>query len=309
VSAGAGADVGAAASVGGDDAVDPVDAGHADTSGLRATASDVARFHRTIVARAAMTFAAMILCHAGYLPVWGLVLANVVLYPEVYLRVHDIGHGTAISRFGWAARFVPTSNPIWGGTRVFAVVHREHHQHLGTDRDPWLPYYTGHPLRALFFNFIEPETSFRSFVRLRGWDRELLSNVAYNLVCLGVSFFVFQWTYVLHIFIQRCVHCVGIFFFNFYTHRETLTARAPIGTWERAEELRAVLPLLRLVWGRDTIDGLIYHNRHHCLGQQHLPVQSYKSLVDTGVFNRAIEKWPIPAVVRTTAASAEPDRA
>jgi hypothetical protein len=89
---------------------------------------------------------------------------------------------------------------------------------------------------------------------------------------------------------------VGIFFFNFYTHRETLSARAPIGTWERAEELKSWLPLFRLLWGRDTIDGLVYHNRHHCRGQQHIPVRSYKHLVDTGAYSLAIDAWPIASI-------------
>jgi hypothetical protein len=62
-----------------------------------------------------------------------------------------------------------------------------------------------------------------------------------------------------------------------------------------------VLPLLRLVWGRDTIDGLVYHNRHHCLGQQHVPVQNYKYLTDTGVFNRSVPQWPIPSILFGTA--------
>lgn len=265
---------------------------------LRATRRETTRYHVTIVVRSAATFTAMALCHLGYLPVWGLLLANVVLYPEIYLRVHDIGHSCAVARFGLAARFVPVSNPLWGGTRVFAIVHAEHHTHLGTDSDPWRPYYTGHPLRALLFNLIEPEYSLRSFIRLRGVDRELIMNTLYNAGCLAASLAVFQWVYVIHLVSQRVVHGVGIFFFNFYTHRATLSASAPIGTFERAGDLRAMLPVLRAVWGNDTIDGLIYHNRHHCVGQQHVPVQNYKYLTDTGVYTRASRASPASA--RTT---------
>jgi hypothetical protein len=253
---------------------------------LRATRRDTAMYHLTIVIRSAATFAAMVLCYLGYLPVWGLLLANLVLYPEIYLRVHDIGHACSLGRLGLAARFVPVSNPLWGGTRVFAVVHAEHHAHLGTDSDPWRPYYVGHPLRALLFNLIEPEYSLRSFIRLRGIDRELVMNTLYNAVCLAACLAVFQWVYVIHLVSQRVVHGVGIFFFNFYTHRATLSSSAPIGTWERAGDLRAILPVLRTVWGADTIDGLIYHNRHHCVGQQHVPVRNYKYLTDTGIYTR-----------------------
>jgi hypothetical protein len=265
-------------------------------SELKATRRELDAYHRIIALRSAVTFAAMALYHFDYLPLVALILANLVLYPEIYLRIHDIGHSSAPRALGLAARFVPVTNPIWGGTRIFATVHREHHQHLGTDRDPWLPYYTGHPLRALFFNFIEPEYSCLQFVRLNGLDREFSLNISYNVTCLTLGGAVFQWSYLTQLVIQRIVHATGIFFFNFYTHRETLSARAPIGTWERADELGRALPVLRLLWGRDTIDGLVYHNRHHCLGQQHIPVRSYKNLTDTGAYTQSITSWPIASV-------------
>jgi hypothetical protein len=270
--------------------------GHSGVSALRSTADDLVMYQRTIVLRSAATFAAMLLYYYGYLPLWGLILANVLFYPAIYLRVHDIGHSAAVNRFGWSARFVPVANPIWGGTRVFAAVHKEHHKHLGTDRDPWLPYYVGHPLRALFFNLIEPEYSLRQFLRLNGVDNELLRNFVFNAATLMTGVTIFQWTYLIHLINQRIVHGCGIFFFNFYAHRETLSASAPIGTWEREEELRSFLLLFRLLWGHDTVEGLIYHNRHHCVGQQHVPVQNYNRLQDTGVYTQFHDAWPIATI-------------
>jgi hypothetical protein len=267
---------------------------------LRATASELNTYHWIIWLRCALTFGAMVAYYYQVIPVWLLLVANVVLYPEIYLRIHDIGHATPVRRFGLVARFVPVSSPIWGGARIFATIHREHHQHLGTDRDPWLPYYTGHPLRALFFNFIEPEYSCREFIKRNGVDRELAANIAFNLATFVAGLAAFQWVYVVHVLSQRTVHMVGIFFFNFYTHRETLSARAAIGTWERADELKSWLPLFRLLWGRDTVDGLVYHNRHHCRGQQHIPVRSYKHLADTGAYSGTIHKWPITEIKRAT---------
>ena len=274
--------------------------------GLRASRAELARYERIILVRCALTFVAMALYAREYAPLWVLILANLALYPEIYLRIHDVGHAAAARRFGLAARFVPVTNPIWGGTRTFSTIHREHHQHLGTDRDPWLPYYRGHPLRALFFNFIEPEYSFREFVRRNGVDREVVLNVSYNLLCAAAGLTLFHWAYVVQLLIQRTVHMVGIFFFNFYTHRETLSASAPIGTWERAQDLRGALPALRLLWGRDTIDGLIFHNRHHCRGQQHIPVRNYHLLTDTGDYTATIRDWPVATVRKVGGVAALP---
>lgn len=275
------------------------DAGTTALSELRATRAELGRYERIILLRCALTFAVMVWYARYQLPFWGLLLANVVLYPEIYLRIHDIGHASAARRFGLAARFVPVTNPIWGGARTFSTIHREHHRHLGTNRDPWLPYYTGHPLRALFFNFVEPEYSFREFIRRYGIDREVVINVAYNVACVTAGCILFQWAYLVQLLTQRTVHMIGIFFFNFYTHRETLSASAPIGTWEREKDLRRALPVLRLLWGRDTIDGLIYHNRHHCRGQQHIPVRNYRRLIDTRDYTATIRSWPIAGVQGT----------
>ncbi len=261
------------------------------------TDGDVAAYHREIWLRGGAILALFLLCQLGWLPVWALVLANVALYPGIYLRVHDIGHGIPVSRYGRAARFVPVSNPIWGGTRVFAHIHNFHHSYFGTDRDPWLPYYTGHPLRALFFNLIEPEYSFAQFVKRRGWDRELALNVAANVAAGAAGLWLFGELYLLHAISQRLVHMAGIFFFNFYTHRETLSAGAAIGNWEREAELERFLPLFRRIWGRHVVDGLVFHNRHHCIGQTHIPVQHYKHLEDTRRWSRFRDEWPIASVM------------
>ena len=56
---------------------------HTRIAELRATRRETTRYHVIIVLRSAATFTAMVLCDLGYLPVWGLLLANVVLYPEI----------------------------------------------------------------------------------------------------------------------------------------------------------------------------------------------------------------------------------
>jgi hypothetical protein len=262
------------------------------------TEADVAAYHREIWLRSAAILATLLLCHVGWLPVWALVLANIALYPGIYLRVHDIGHGVPVVRYGIGARFVPVAHPIWGGTRVFAHIHNFHHSYFGTDHDPWLPYYTGHPLRALFFNLIEPEYSFVQFLKRRGWDRELISSMVVHVAVFALGLALFGGLYLFHAVIQRLVHMTGIFFFNFYTHRETLSADAAIGNWEREGELQRLLPLFRRIWGAHVVDGLVFHNRHHCIGQTHVPVQHYKHLPDTRRVSRFLDEWPIRAIVQ-----------
>src|SRR3954466_9869990 len=65
---------------------------------------------------AALTYGAMVLYATGYLPLWGLIAANVLFYIRAYLRMHDLCH--AFSTNNLLVRFVPTAlyaNPVWGG--------------------------------------------------------------------------------------------------------------------------------------------------------------------------------------------------
>jgi hypothetical protein len=253
---------------------------------LRSTSREIGMYHRQIAWRSIVLSAALVLCFFSYIPIWMMIAVNVLVYPGVYLRAHDIGHSVRANRYGLFARFIPVASPIWGGTRLFTKIHLEHHAYLGTAKDPWLPFYSGHPLRALFFNFIEPEYSCRNFIRRYGVDRELAVNFLFNISLLAAGFLLFQWIYLIHLVSMRLVHTTAIFFFNFYTHRQSLSADAPVGVYEREKDLGFLLPVVRLLWGRDLLDGLIFHNRHHCLGQIHVPVQKYKYLEDTGVFTR-----------------------
>lgn len=253
---------------------------------LRSTSQEIRMYHWEIAWRATVLLAAVALCDYMYLPLWCLILVSVVIYPGIYLRVHDIGHSIPATRFGIVARWIPTVNPIWGGTRVFARIHSEHHRFLGTRLDPWRPYYVGHPLKALLYNFIEPEVNCFAYIKRYPVDLELRLNVAFNMCLLAIGIGMFEWVYLLDIFILRTIHAVAIFLFNFYTHRESFQASAPVGAYERENDLKAILPYLRLIWGCDLVDGLIYHNRHHCLGQVCVPVQKYRLLVDTGVYTQ-----------------------
>ncbi|MBC8007233.1 MAG: hypothetical protein H7X76_04205 [Prolixibacteraceae bacterium] len=268
-----------------------------DMKKLRASELQLKRYHIDIMIRGGISLGLLLLCHYQVIPIWVMVTGNIFLYPLVYLRVHDIGHAVSPSKYGWAARFVPITNPIWGGTRVFAGIHRVHHQYLGTDQDPWLPYYTGHPLRALFFNFIELEYTLVQYVRRHGADRELRINLAFNALCVVLGVVLFNYIYLIHLIAQRVVHTIAIFFFNFYTHRSHFASNATISTWGREQDLKPILPLMRMLWGSDTVDGLIFHNRHHCIGQNHIPVANYKFLTDTGNFTHYNDQWPLNEVV------------
>jgi hypothetical protein len=246
---------------------------------------------------AALTYAAMVLYAFELLPLWGLVLANVLFYIRAYLRMHDLCH--AFSTRGLLIRFVPTAlyaNPVWGGVAPFITTHVQHHQYLGSNLDPWLPYYTGHPLRALLFNMIEPEVNLKNYVVQRGWSRPLLENLVFDLARHALNLFVFQGAYLAHVLIQRICHGLGVFLFNFWPHRETWSAAAPLGCWNREREIRPYAWLAQLCFGRALTEAAMYHNRHHVLGQIREPSHRYALLSDEGTYTRFNHDWPLRSV-------------
>ena len=246
---------------------------------------------------AALTYAAMVLYYLDILPLPGLIAANALFYIRAYLRMHDLCH--AFSTKGRVVRMVPTAlfgNPVWGGTTAFITTHVQHHQYLGSNQDPWLNYYIGHPLRALFFNMIEPEWNLRNFVKQGRVDRKFLENIAFDVLRHTLNIVLFQGAYLTHVVIQRTCHGLGVFLFNFWPHRERWSADATIGSFNREKEITPWAPLLRMFWGRALVEAAMYHNRHHVVGQILEPSHRYAMLTDDGIYTRYNHQWPLESV-------------
>jgi fatty acid desaturase len=249
------------------------------------------------MAFAALTYSAMVLYYYRILPLWGLIAANVLFYIRAYLRLHDLCH--AFSTKSWVVRFLPTAlfaNPVWGGVAPFITTHVQHHHYLGTNQDPWLQYYAGHPLRAWFFNMIEPEVNLRNYVKQRGFERTLIENLAFDVARHALNLFLFRGAYLAHVIIQRACHGTGVFLFNFWPHRERWTANAPLGSWNREQQIRPFAPVLQLFFGKALTEAAMYHNRHHVLGQMLEPSHRYVALSDDGGYTRFNEQWPLATV-------------
>jgi fatty acid desaturase len=246
---------------------------------------------------AALTYAAMVLYYLHVLPLWGLIAANVLFYIRSYLRMHDLCH--AFSTKGWVVRIVPTAlfgNPVWGGTTAFITTHVQHHQYLGSNQDPWLNYYIGHPLRALFFNMIEPEWNLYNFVKQGRVNRKFVENIAVDVTRHALNIVFFQGAYLTHVLIQRVCHGLAVFLFNFWPHRERWSADAAIGSFNREKELTPWAPLLRMFFGRALVEAGMYHNRHHVLEQMLEPSHRYVLLKDEGAYTRYNDRWPLQSV-------------
>ncbi len=270
---------------------------HAQQTKERERRANKLRLLASSVAFSATTYLTMVLYFFGIVPLAALIAVNVLFYIRAYLRMHDLCH--AYSTREWTLRFVPTAlfaNPVWGGTAPFITTHVQHHQYLGTDQDPWLNYYAGHPLRALLFNMFEPEHNLYNYVRERGVSRQLAANLAFDVARHALSLVLFQGAYLTHVLIQRLCHGLGVFLFNFWPHREHWTANAALGSFNRERELRPYAGALRLFWGRAMVEAAMYHNRHHIRGQMLEPSHRYRLLSDHGPYTRFNDNWPLATV-------------
>lgn len=263
---------------------------------MKMTQEEHTQHNLNIFVRVLLMYSIVVLAFYGYVPIWAIVVCNIALYFSVYVSVHEIGHSLKSDKFSLVARMVPLATPIWGGTRVFQNTHYRHHVYFATDRDPWLNYYGGHPLKALFFNLIEPENNLYNFIKDQGVDRELILNLVYNLLFLGVNIVAFQKYYLVLFLSQRIIHGVTVFFFNFFLHRSHLSADADYSVYEKSEMVKPFLPIVTLIWGQGVSNGFMYHNRHHCMGQWHVQTQHYELIEDTGSYSPYIKEWPIKSI-------------
>jgi fatty acid desaturase len=244
-----------------------------------------------------LTFGTMVLYHFNRVPLWVLIVVNVLFYIRAYNRMHDLCH--AFSTRPWFVRFLPTflyGNPVWGGVTAFITTHVQHHQYLGSNQDPWLPYYDGHPLRALFFNFIEPEHNLYNYLRQRGFTREITASLALDVARIATFLYFFGGAYGAYMIIGRVNHCLGVFLFNFWPHRERWTADATIGSFCRERELRPYFGILRALWGRTLVEAGMFHSSHHVLGHMLEPSHRYAAVPDDGRYTVYNDEWPLRAV-------------
>ncbi len=248
---------------------------------------------------AGLTYSGMALYAYNVLPLAGLIAVNLLFYIRAYLRMHDLCH--AFNTKSWVVRFLPTAlygHPVWGGTAAFITTHVQHHQYLGTNQDPWLNYYIGHPLRALFFNMIEPEHNLYNYIKQGRFDRKLAENLAFDVLRHGLNIFFFQGAYLVHMVVQRTCHGLGVFLFNFWPHRERWTADAAIGSFNREREIAPYAWFFKTFWGAAMTEAGMYHNRHHVVGQMFEPSHRYRVLSDDGGYTRYTpeQAWPLEAV-------------
>jgi len=246
--------------------------------------------------RAFVTYGIIVLAFYGYVPMWAIVVCNIVFYFSVYGSIHEVAHGINSHNFTLIDRMVPMPTPVWGGTRVFQETHQRHHVYFATEKDAWLDYYAGHPLKALFFCFIGPEHSLYNFIKERGIDREICLNCIFNLVLSCLGFVLFQKYYLVSLLSIRIVHGIGFFVFNFNLHRSHFSADADYATYDRLETVKPFVPLMTLIWGSTLVQSYLYHGRHHSVGNWYAPCQYLEVLENTGNYAPHTKEWPIKSI-------------
>lgn len=251
-------------------------------------------WHLQILLRSLALLLVTYAAYVQWLPFWTIFFASFLLYSEIYFAVHEIGHNMGGKKYPFFARYIPVATPIWGGTRVFATTHYEHHLYFGTTKDPWLKFYSGGPVESCIYNFIEPEINFLNYVRMKGVNFEIVSSVMFSLTFVFLGLYLMQEYFLYYMLAARLTHTLTIFLFNYRTHRSSMSRSSEFGFYERSQDLKRVLPLAQLVWGRGLCNGYMYHNRHHCKKQWSVHPLNYLDIKDTGSYSRICDlyEWP-----------------
>jgi len=260
------------------------------------TTRDVYKNNLIIIARAVGVFAIFLALWKGLIPLWLYFVLQILVYPDHYLRLHDLAHGFSDKQIWFAARHPMVADPFWGGMLVFKDTHLDHHRFFATDRDPWRRLYDRSPLHGVFYSLIESELFAYQYVKKHGVTAAFVREVLFHAACMTINAIVFGPIYWLHVVTLRVIRAVSIFYFNYYVHRSHLSSRATYGVFQRDHLPGWLLATVRVLWGKDVLWGLIYHNRHHCLKYWRLQIQFYGQVRDSGQYTPHIKDWPVPAV-------------
>jgi hypothetical protein len=261
------------------------------------TTRDVLKNNGIIVLRATAVFVTFLALWTGSIPLWLYFVLQIIVYPDHYLRLHDLAHGFSDRQVWFFAKHPMVADPFWGGMLVFKDTHLDHHRYFATDRDPWLHLYDKSPVHGAFWSLFESELFAWQYVKKHGLKPIFVREVLFHATCMTVNAIVFGPIYWLHVITLRVIRAVSIFYFNYWVHRSHLGADAEYGVYEREKNLwPGFKTLIRVVWGNDVLSGLIYHNRHHCLKYWKLQIQYYPIVKDSGQYTTYIKQWPVAKI-------------
>ncbi len=275
---------------------------------FRQTSRDAFIHNLQVLLRSIAMFAVFILFWKELIPFWAYFLFVFVVHPPVYLHLHDLCHGFPDSQIWFSSRHPTVADPFWGGMRTIKDTHLDHHKYFCTDKDPWRRLYDGSPLDGIFWNFFESEMLAYEFVKKNGFEPVFVRGILFHLTCMVVNTVLFGPVYWLHVLILRSLRATSIVFFNFWVHRSHFSKDAEYGVYEREKDLGFILPIFRLIYGQQTLSGLIYHNRHHCMLYWNLQVKYYPQVADSGQYTIYNSTWPTRAIQPFNAIQAAPQR-
>lgn len=258
------------------------------------TTGDVLKNNVIIILRAAAIFAIFLAYWKGLIPLWMYFVMMIWIYPDHYLRIHDLAHGFSDRQIWFPARHPMVADPFWGGMLAFKETHLDHHKYFATDRDPWRHLYDKSPLHGVFWSLFDTEIFAFQYVKKKGFTSAFVRDILFHVVCMIVNAVIFGPVYLMHAVTLRIIRAISVFYFNYWVHRSHLSNDAEYGVYEREKDLWPGLKtLVRLLWGKDVLSGLIYHNRHHCVKYWQLQIQFYPQVRDSGQYTAYIKQWPV----------------
>lgn len=156
---------------------------------------------------------------AGWMPVWAMAAAVMVLMPRLHLPLHELLHMRPVEQVNWFTRLnTHIESPISLGYREYRIIHLEHHRFTATEQDPeWYQIRGGH-LRALVYSMFTTEQSFVRWVLQRGMSRSLLVETLIRLVPFAVALWWNPQVFLVYLVALRTTAWLSQFTFHHVLH-------------------------------------------------------------------------------------------
>lgn len=235
-----------------------------------ATNLDADRYQRTQFVCSGLIYGHFVICMAGVLPFWTLLLSIPPLVVRWMIALHELFHVRGPRDVDFLTRIQPLFfTPLALGFREYRAIHFGHHRHMATSLDPDFFHIRGSKLQGFLNALSAPEQSFFRWVNVHGLNSTLLRDAALRTSLAVLLIMGSGWNFLWYFVPLRLAYGLSYFSFFYCLHRRG----AQYGVYAVSFSARWAR-LFRVLLGADAYAATCHHPLHHsnpAVAASHLP--------------------------------------
>lgn len=230
-----------------------------DFKNYHAGNKDAREYHAKLFLFAVIIYACLLAYANDFLSVGLMAVIVSVCVTRWLIAFHELFHLRSADELDLITRFQPIPfSPLNLGYREFRDIHKGHHIHTATDKDPDAFHICGGMFKAFFGSVFLQEQATIRYIASHGLNRELLVMMVLRfglfmgLLLMMPAAFIAWWL------VLRLTYIVNDFVFFHVVHYRAGKA----GTFSLPLPAWLMYPFI-LIYGYDVVYATMYHDTHH----------------------------------------------